>query len=87
MIKDKTLEISLMGIFGLGGIAILIIAWVQPMTFTERIMTIMIGSSGLSGTLIRMLMSKHAPARNNAEQVAMEAGSQETRMVSKSGST
>ena len=43
---DKSLGIFLMVLFGMGGITILIIAWVQPMSLPERIVTTSIGSIG-----------------------------------------
>jgi len=78
MIKDKTLDILLVILFGLGGIAILIMAWAQPMTPTERTLTISIGSMGLFGMLIRMLIHKHLPANNHTEPLPVEARSEET---------
>ena len=51
--RDKTLDIFLIVLFGLGGIAILILAWVQPMQVSERIFTTIVGSIGPFWVLIR----------------------------------
>ena len=55
---DKGLGIFLMLLFCMGGITILILAWVQPMPVSERIMTTFVGSIGLFLGLIRLLYIK-----------------------------
>ena len=59
---DKGLGRLLNYIFGAGGITILILAWVQPMPVSERILTIFIGSIGLLWVLIRVLLLRLTPA-------------------------
>ena len=54
--KDKTLDVFMMVLFGTGGIIILTLAWVQPMSMPERILTISIGSIGICWALIRALL-------------------------------
>ena len=44
---DKALEKFLMLLFGMGGITILILAWVQPMPVSQRILATFLGSIGL----------------------------------------
>jgi len=53
--SDKSLDIFLMVLFGIGGITVLIVAWAQPMSVPERILTIAIGSIGLLWVLGRAL--------------------------------
>ena len=53
---DKGLEIFLMLLFGPAGITIVILAWAQPMPVAERILTTSVGSIGLFGVLIRLLL-------------------------------
>ena len=53
---DKAPDIFLMLLFGMGGIIILILAWVQPMAVSERILTTFVGSVGPFGVLIRLLL-------------------------------
>ena len=51
---DKSLDIFLMIIFGIGGITILILACAQPMSMLERALTVSIGSIGLFWVLVRL---------------------------------
>ena len=73
MIRDKTLDIFVILLFGMGGIAILILAWAQPMSLSERIMTTSIGSTGLLGMLVRVLLRKHLQADTSAESVPVKS--------------
>jgi len=52
---DKSLSIFLMIIFGMGGMTLVLLAWIQPMPAHERIFTTFVGSVGLVGVLIRAL--------------------------------
>jgi len=52
-VRDKVLEIFLMILFGVGGIAVLLLALVLPMPVSERITTILIGSIGILWVLVR----------------------------------
>ena len=70
--KDKSLNITLISIFGISGIAMLMLAWLQPMLGPERIMAFFIGSIGLLVALIRTLMLK--TRRIQAETVEVESG-------------
>ena len=49
---DRSLGIFLKALFGMGGITILILAWVQPMPVSERIVATFIGSTGLLQVLV-----------------------------------
>lgn len=53
--KDKSLEVSLRLLFGMGGMIIVIVAWLQPMSVVERILTTSIGSIGPLWVLARAL--------------------------------
>ena len=72
--KDKSLDILLVVLFGLSGMTILTLAWVQPMVISERILTIIIGSIGLIFSLAKWLMLKSVLARENTRQVFVEVG-------------
>ena len=76
---DKSLDVFLMVWFGVGGVIILIIAWVQPMPLSERILSVFIGSVGLLWVLIRALMLTASMARaaigKSPSQVKFEEGS------------
>ena len=54
--KDKGLSIFLKLLFGIGGIIILISAWVEPMALPQRIITSSIGLIGLSFALSRVIL-------------------------------
>ncbi len=56
--EDKSLNVFLMVLFGISGIAILILAWVRPMTASESILTTLIGSAGLFMALTRARLLK-----------------------------
>ncbi|GEM_PF-1083435 len=60
---DRTLDIFLMVLFGLGGLTILTLAWVQPMPASERILATIIGSIGLVWVFFRALSLKLIPAK------------------------
>ena len=72
--KDKSLDILLVVLFGLSGMTILTLAWVQPMVISERILTAIIGSIGLIVALTKWLMLKSALARESTRQVFVEVG-------------
>ena len=55
---DRALDIFLMLLFGIGGMTILILAWVQPMSITERTAASFVGSIGLFWVLIRLPLLK-----------------------------
>ena len=55
---DKSLDIFLMLVFGIGGITILVVAWAQPMSALERALTASIGSIGLFWVLVKAIPLK-----------------------------
>jgi len=59
--RDKSLDILLMVLFGVSGIAILLLAWLQPMVDSERILTTLIGSAGLLLASIKVKQVKSPP--------------------------
>jgi len=58
MKRDKSLGLLLMVLFGVSGVAILVLAWLQPMPERERILSTFIGASGLLVALSRGLLLK-----------------------------
>ena len=70
--RDKSLGIFLMVLFGISGIAILMLAWLQPMPASERILTTFVGSTGLFVALVRALMLKSPQAKTDGEQVLVK---------------
>jgi hypothetical protein len=62
MTMDKSLSIFLMVLVGMAGLAILSLAWIQPMPMHERIFSTFVGSMGLLVVLIRAITLRSAPA-------------------------
>ena len=65
--RDKSLGIMLMVLFGISGMAVLILAWLWPTLQSERITAIFAGSTGLLVALTQVLMLKRSPERINNE--------------------
>ncbi len=63
---DKTLDIFLIVLFGAGGMTILLLAWIQPMSLSERILSTSIGAIGLFWMLLRTLQFRSLHAGNDA---------------------
>jgi hypothetical protein len=59
--RDEGLAMLLNAIFGVGGITILILAWIQSMPVSDRIFTTFIGLIGLSWVLIPALLLRFTP--------------------------
>jgi len=70
--RDKSLGILLMVLFGISGITVLVLAWLWPMPGTERILTTFIGTFGLGVALSRVPLLKSAKPRADAEQVIIK---------------
>ena len=56
--KDKSLNVLLVVLFGISGTAVLALAWLQPMSDSARILSTFIGSIGLLVASIRAWMLK-----------------------------
>ena len=69
--KDKSLGIFLMAIFGLVGIAILVLAWLWPMSASERVMATFIGSTGIFVALTRALLLRSTKTGTDDERVTV----------------
>lgn len=70
--KDKSLGIFLIMLFGISGIVILMLAWVWPMPAEERIMTTFIGSAGLLVALTMVRQLGFPKPRTDDEQVMVK---------------
>ena len=70
--RDKSLDMFLIVLFSISGIAILILAWLQPMITSERILTTFIGLGGLFMALTRAWLFKSVPANTDAKAVSVE---------------
>jgi hypothetical protein len=56
--RDKSLIIWLIVLFGISGIAVLMLAWLWPILESERILATFVGSAGLFMAITRILMLK-----------------------------
>ena len=61
--RDRGLAIFLKALFGVGGISILILTWVQPMSVLERTVATTIGLISLLPVLIGILYLRVKPER------------------------
>ena len=52
---DKSLSIFLIVLIGISGIAIVLLAWIQPIPMHDRIFTTFVGSMGIVAVSIRAL--------------------------------
>ena len=71
MMKDKSLGILLMVLFGISSIAILVLAWLWPMPGAERGLSTFIGAVGLFVALSRVPLLKSPKAVADAEQAML----------------
>ena len=62
---DKSLSIFLMMIFGISGIAVLMLAWLWSTLVMERIAAIFAGATGLFIALTRIPVLKQLSAKAN----------------------
>lgn len=54
--KDKPLDIPLLTLFGIGGIAILAMTWTRPMATSEWVISTLIGFAGPLWVSLRILL-------------------------------
>ena len=54
--KDKSLNIPLLTLFGIGGIAILAMTWTRPMATSEWVISTLIGFAGPLWVSLRILL-------------------------------
>ncbi len=72
MMIDKSLSIFLVVLFGASGIVILVLAWLQPMPASERILATFVGSVGLLVALVQALLLKSRREKTGAKQDMIE---------------
>ena len=61
--RDKGLDIFLSVLFGISGITILVLAWTQSVSLSERILTTTIGSVGIIWASIKTLPLVSLPGK------------------------
>ena len=67
--RDKSMGIFLIVVFGISGIAVLLLAWLGTTLESEKIAATFIGSIGLLIALIRALMLKYSPDKADNKPV------------------
>ena len=72
--RDRSLSILLILLFGISGIAIMVLAWVKPMPASDRILSTLVGSAGLLVVFAQasLLKSSHSKAEAKRIPVAVE---------------
>jgi len=71
--KNKTLNMALMVIFGVGGIATLAIAWGQPLPLSDRILPTFGGVIGLAWVLILAVLPRLTPVKPDTDRLQVIA--------------
>ena len=66
--KDKSLDVLLMILFGIGGITIVVLTWSQAMQLPERMLSTSIGMIGLIWTASRVRLLKSMPGKLVAQR-------------------
>jgi hypothetical protein len=74
--KNKTLNMVLMVVFGVGGIGTLVIAWGQPLPLSDRILPNFGGVSGLVWVLLLAVLPRLTPVKADACKVEIIAGNE-----------
>lgn len=73
--KDKSLDITLMIIFGISGLTVTILAWLWPAMESERILATLVGLTGLLIALFRYIgLRKAGRTENERVPIRVEAG-------------
>jgi uncharacterized membrane protein YhaH (DUF805 family) len=70
--RDKSLSMWLIVMFGIPGIAVLMLAWLWPVLEAERNMAFFVGSAGLLVALIQTLTLKRSPGRTDKEPIPVK---------------
>ncbi len=68
--KDKSLGIWLIALFGVSGLAVITLAWLWPTLQSDRIVATLTGLVGIAVAIIRALTLRQS---NNVKRVPVEA--------------
>jgi hypothetical protein len=71
--KNKTLNMVLMVVFGVGGIGTLAIAWGQPLPLSDRILPTFGGVIGLAWVLLLAVLPRLTPVKADTSKVKVIA--------------
>jgi hypothetical protein len=67
--KDRSLGIWLMVIFGVSGLAVVVLSWSLPALHSDRLVATVVGTAGIAVAVIRGLMLRKSPIRQTEELV------------------
>ena len=70
--KDKSLGIWLIVMFGVSGLAVIALAWLWPTLQSDRIVATLTGLVGIAVAVIRALTFRQSPACPDGKQVPVE---------------
>lgn len=59
--KEKSLGIWLIVLFGISGLAIIVLAWLWPTLQSDRIAATLLGTVGIAVAVVRALMFRQSP--------------------------
>ena len=69
--RDKSLGIWMIAIFGISGLSVMALAWLWPTLHSERLVASLTGSVGLLIAIIHVIALKKSPAGMNTEKAAV----------------
>ena len=72
MREDKSLGIWLIALFGISGMAVIMLAWLWPALTSERIVATFVGSVGLFMALTMILMLKRLSVKADNKRVTVK---------------
>ena len=72
--RDKSLGIWLIAMFGISGTAVIILAWLWPAPQSERIVATLTGTVGLLVALIHVLLLRQSMTSKNDKQIPVKVG-------------
>ena len=67
---DRITEITIMIFFSAIGVMIVVLGWIRPLDGFERAMVTVIGSAGIVGALVRLLLTRN---QRRAASIATDA--------------
>jgi len=70
--RDKSLNIWLIVLFGISGITALLLTWLGTMSDADKVLATLLGSVGLLVALMRALMLKSSRGRMDDEPALVE---------------
>jgi len=78
--RDKSPDKFLLVLFVIGGIAIMILTWVQPMSLVEKVFATLVAVTALGGMLVRAMLPRPVATKTgvekiNIKQVKLQGGS------------